>query len=287
MKRKLRFILPLCLMLFAYPQTAYSAGPGDAIGAQKNTVSGAESSDTAHNTAQSTIQKRLVPDETSINYAGSHAEPIFGVQTEKPLVALSFDAGSTRGNASAIMDILEKHNLKSTFFITGDWLNAYPDEAASIVSRGHELGNHSVKHPSFKEISADRMQSEVGQTHQMVKDMFGIDMCLFRFPYGDYNNTAIDVLKNNGYYCIQWTVDSIDWKNEGREIIINRVLNHKNLGNGSIVLMHLAADYTPSALEEIIAGIQAKGYSIVPVSGLIYEKDYHMNYAGIQIPTNS
>lgn len=65
--------------------------------------------------------------------------------------------------------------------------------------------------------------------------------------------------------------------------MVNRVLNHKNLGNGSIVLMHIAAQYTPSALEEIIQGILAKGYEIVPVSDLIYEKGYYMDYAGNQI----
>lgn len=228
-------------------------------------------------------QRHLTPDETSNHYAGTHAEPIFRVKTDKPWVALSFDAGADRGQAGAIMDVLEKYDLRSTFFLTADWMKQNPEDAKSIAARGHEIGNHSVNHPSFPKISRAQMDAQLQQTHQVAKELTGVDMCLFRFPYGDYSNEAVDAVKANGYYGIQWSVDSIDWRNEGRDIMVNRVLNHRNLGNGSIVLMHIAAAYTPSALEEIIQGIQAKGYQIVPVSWLIYENHYHMDYAGNQI----
>lgn len=228
-------------------------------------------------------QRRLIPDETSNNYAGKKAEPIFRVRTDKPQIALSFDAGADRGSAEAIMDILEQYGITSTFFLTADWMDAYPEDAKSIVARGHEVGNHSVSHPSFPTLSAGQMNAQIRQTHERAKDLLGVEMCLFRFPYGDYSNASMDVVKANGYYAIQWSVDSIDWRNEGREVMINRVLNHKNLGNGSIVLMHLAARYTPSALEAIIQGILDRGYEIVPVSELIYESHYHMDAAGNQI----
>ncbi|MDO5408704.1 MAG: polysaccharide deacetylase family protein [Eubacteriales bacterium] len=233
--------------------------------------------------AEHPAQRHLTPDETSNHYAGTHAEPIFRVKTDKPWVALSFDAGADRGQAGAIMDVLEKYDLRSTFFLTADWMNQNPEDAKSIVARGHEIGNHSVNHPSFPKISRAQMDAQLQQTHQVAKKLTGVDMCLFRFPYGDYSNEAVDAVKANGYYGIQWSVDSIDWRNEGRDIMVNRVLNHKNLGNGSIVLMHIAATYTSSALEEIIQGIQAKGYQIVPVSWIIYENHYHMDYAGNQI----
>lgn len=253
---------------------------GDTSGGMTGDAAGKVSETFAGNTA---IQRRLVPDETSINYAGNTATPIFRVRTDKPWVALSFDAGADRGQAEAIMDILEKYHLTSTFFLTADWMRQNPEDAKSIVARGHEIGNHSINHPSFPKLSTEQMTAQIQETHQVAKELTGVDMCLFRFPYGDYNNASMDTVKSCGYYGIQWSVDSIDWRNEGREIIINRVLNHKNLGNGSIVLMHMAATYTPSALEEIIQGIQAKGYEIVPVSQLIYEKNYHMDYPGNQI----
>lgn len=233
-----------------------------------------------------TVQRILVPDDTSNNYAGKRAEPIFRVKTDKPQIAFSFDAGADRGNAAAIMDILEKYHIKTTFFLTDNWITAYPEDVKSIVDRGHELGNHSVNHPSFPKLSATQMSTQIQQTHQRIKELYNIDMCLFRFPYGDYDNASMDVTKANGYYAIQWSIDSLDWRNEGRDIMINRVLNHKNLGNGSIILMHMAAKYTPSALESIIQGIQERGYEIVPVSQLIYEKNYRMDAAGNQISSS-
>lgn len=256
----------------------------DSLGPDTASADSDSSESTAEDvTGNTPLQRRLVPDETSVNYAGNTATPIFRVRTDKPWVALSFDAGADRGQAEAIMDILEKYDLTSTFFLTADWMRQNPQDTKDIVARGHEIGNHSINHPSFPKISVEQMTAQLQETHQVAKDLTGVDMCLFRFPYGDYNNAAMDTVKNCGYYGIQWSVDSIDWRNEGRDIIISRVLDHKNLGSGSIVLMHMAAAYTPSALEDIILGIQAKGYRIVPVSQLIYENQYHMDYPGNQI----
>jgi peptidoglycan/xylan/chitin deacetylase (PgdA/CDA1 family) len=78
-------------------------------------------------------------------------------------------------------------------------------------------------------------------------------------------------------------VDSLDWKEYGVNDEIDRVLNHKALGNGSIILFHNDAKYTPDALDSIIKGLKAKGYEIVPVSELIYKDNYYMNHEGRQI----
>ena len=78
-------------------------------------------------------------------------------------------------------------------------------------------------------------------------------------------------------------VDSLDWKDYGVESIISTVINHKNLGNGSIILCHNGAKYTKDALDALIAGLKEKGYEIVPVSELIYKEDYHMDVTGRQI----
>lgn len=81
-------------------------------------------------------------------------------------------------------------------------------------------------------------------------------------------------------------LDSLDWMEKGAEHEINQVLNHKHLGNGSIILFHNDAKYTPQVLDTIIKGLKEKGYTIVPISELIYtEGDYTMNHEGRQIPT--
>lgn len=78
-------------------------------------------------------------------------------------------------------------------------------------------------------------------------------------------------------------VDSLDWKDYGADSILDTVLNHKSLQNGSIILCHNGAKYTADALEALIAGLEEKGYEIVPISELIYKDDYHMDVTGRQI----
>ena len=79
------------------------------------------------------------------------------------------------------------------------------------------------------------------------------------------------------------TLDSLDWKDYGTDAILDKVLNHKHLGNGSIILCHNGAKYTAEALDALITGLQEKGYQIVPVSELILRDNYHMDAEGRQI----
>ena len=76
--------------------------------------------------------------------------------------------------------------------------------------------------------------------------------------------------------------DFLDWKNYGVENLINTVVNHKHLGNGSIILCHNGAKYTAQVLDSIIKGLMEKGYEIVPISKLIYTKNYQMDHEGRQ-----
>ena len=112
-------------------------------------------------------------------------------------------------------------------------------------------------------------------------------MNLFRPPFGEYNDNVIRTAKENGYYSIQWDVDSLDWKEQGVEAEINQVLNHKHLGNGSILLFHNDAKYTPQALDTILKGLKEKGYDIVPVSEIIHTGEYTVDHEGRQIPSES
>ena len=83
---------------------------------------------------------------------------------------------------------------------------------------------------------------------------------------------------------MQWDVDSLDWKEYGVEPLIKQVLNHKHLGNGSIVLFHNNAKYTKDALDTIITGLKEQGYEIVPISQLILKENYYMDHEGRQKP---
>ncbi|MBR5590462.1 MAG: polysaccharide deacetylase family protein, partial [Anaerotignum sp.] len=100
----------------------------------------------------------------------------------------------------------------------------------------------------------------------------------------EYDNEVIETATLNGYHTIQWDIDSLDWKEQGIEAEINQVLNHKHLGNGSIILFHNDAKYTPQALDTILKGLKDKGYEIVSVSELIHRGEYELDHEGRQIP---
>ena len=209
--------------------------------------------------------------------------PIYCVETDEKKVALSFDAAWGNEDTRQILDILKKHDVHVTFFMTGGWVEKYPDDVKAIHDAGHDLGNHSENHKNMSQLSDDEKTQELMKVHEKVKELTGVDMNLFRPPYGDYDDAVILNAKENGYYTIQWDVDSLDWKDYGADAIIDTVCNHKHLGNGSIILCHNGAKYTKEALEAMIVGLKEKGYEIVPVSELIYREDYHMDVTGRQI----
>ena len=229
----------------------------------------------------------------SVKYIGSYVTvssnvngkelPIYCVQTDEKKVALSFDAAWGNEDTREILDILKKHDIHVTFFMTGGWVENYPDDVKAIYEAGHDLGNHSENHKNMSQLSEEEKTQELMNVHNKVKELTGVEMNLFRPPYGDYDDAVILNATKNGYYTIQWDVDSLDWKDYGVDSIIDTVVNHKNLGNGSIILCHNGAKYTKDALEDVITGLKEKGYEIVSVSELIYKENYHMDVTGRQI----
>ena len=179
---------------------------------------------------------------------GERRLPIYCVQTEKPQVSVSFDAAWGADDTDELLRILKENDVKATFFLCGYWVEKYPEEVKKIAAEGHDLGNHSATHPHMSRISSEEIAQELQKCHENVKKLTGVEMELFRPPFGEYDNHVIETAEQNGYYTIQWDVDSLDWKEQGAEVEIRQVLEHKHLGNGSIILFHNDAKYTPKVL---------------------------------------
>lgn len=210
--------------------------------------------------------------------------PVYCVQTDKPQIALSFDAAWGNEDTQHILDILAAHNVKATFFMTGGWVEKYPEDVKRLAAAGHDLGNHSENHKNMSQLSIGQQKEEIMKVHDKVKTLTGIDMNLFRPPYGDYNSEVVLTAKSCGYLPIQWDVDSLDWKDYGVDSIIKTVTEHKHLGSGSIILMHNGAKYTAQALDTVITKLKEKGFELVPISALVYRENYTMDHEGRQIP---
>ena len=209
--------------------------------------------------------------------------PIYCVETKEPKIALTFDAAWGNEDTQKILEILKKHDVHVTFFMTGGWVENYPDDVKAILAAGHDLGNHSENHKNMSQLSDAEKKEELMKVHDKVRTLTGYEMFLFRPPYGDYDNAVVNVAKDCGYYTIQWDVDSLDWKDYGVDSVIKTVTEHKHLGNGSIILCHNGAKYTAQALDTLITKLKEKGYTFVPVSELVYRDGYHMNVEGRQI----
>ncbi|MCI5870351.1 MAG: polysaccharide deacetylase family protein [Dorea sp.] len=209
--------------------------------------------------------------------------PIYSVETDEKKVALTFDAAWGNEDTARILDILKKHDVRVTFFMTGGWVEKYPEDVKAIQAAGHDLGNHSENHKNMSALSEEEQKKEILKVHERVKELTGVSMQLFRAPYGDYNDSLIRSAEECGYYSIQWSVDSLDWKDYGIDSIINTVIQNKELKNGAIILCHNGAKYTADALDTLLTDLEEKGYTIVPVSELIYKENYHMDVTGRQI----
>ena len=226
----------------------------------------------------------FVPQAVSVSSTINGKElPIYCVETDDKKVALSFDAAWGNEDTQKILEILAKHNVHATFFMTGGWVDSYPEDVKAILAGGHDLGNHSENHKNMSQISNDDKEQELMKVHEKVKNLTGYEMFLFRPPYGDYDNDVIKTATKCGYSPIQWDVDSLDWKDYGIDSIVNTVCSNKHLGNGSIILCHNGAKFTADALDTLITNLKGQGYEIVPISELIYRDGYHMDAEGRQV----
>lgn len=206
--------------------------------------------------------------------------PVYNVDTEEKVVAISFDAAWGRANTEGILEILDRYGVKTTFFLVGFWAEAHPDLVAQLVSRGHEIGNHSATHPHMSQQTAAQIREELRKTSDLVQSITGQPTTLFRPPYGEYNDTVVRVSREEGYECVQWNVDSLDWKNISAQDMISRCT--KNLSPGDIVLFHNDSKYILEALPAILEYYQQAGYNIIPVSQILLKGKTWIDHAGTQ-----
>ena len=199
--------------------------------------------------------------------------PIYYVETDKKQVALSFDAAWGNEQTEGLLDTLDKYN-----FLVGEWVDKFPESVKEIAKRGHDVGNHSDTHCHMTQISTADMTGEIQSCNEKIKKLTNTTPTLFRAPYGDYNNDVVNSVKGCDMYCVQWDVDSLDWKDPSAEQITKNVVD--KIQNGSIILLHNGATNTPEALPMIIEGILDKGYEIVPISEILLKGEYYTDVQG-------
>ena len=210
--------------------------------------------------------------------------PIYSVDTKDKVCSISFDAAWGNEQTDDLLTTLDKYKVKTTFFLVGQWAEKYPESVKKIASKGHDIGNHSSTHAHMPNLSADKMKKEITDCNARIKKLTGKSPTLFRPPYGDYDNNVVNMVKSLNMYCVQWNIDSLDWKDPSIGRIVENCTG--KLTPGSIILLHNGATNTPNALPKIIEAIREKGYKIVPISKLIPKGDYTTDVTGKMILDN-
>jgi polysaccharide deacetylase family sporulation protein PdaB len=206
--------------------------------------------------------------------------PIYSVERDQKMVALSFDAAWGNEDTQTLIDILGKYDVKVTFFVVGQWVDKYPESVKALSDAGHEVMNHSNDHAHFNTLSTEQAIENINACNDKIEAITGVRPTLFRPPYGEYDDHVIAAVRSIGMEPIQWDVDSLDWKEISASEIYDRVTS--KVRSGSIILFHNAALHTPEALEDIVKYILSEGYTIVPISQLILDGEYTIDHTGRQ-----
>jgi len=207
--------------------------------------------------------------------------PIYSVGTDEKKISISFDAAWGNSHTRPILDILDEYGVKTTFFLVKFWAEKYQEDVLEISQRGHEVQNHSATHPDMRTLSEDEICEEVQITGDVIENITGIKPDLFRPPFGAYDNKVIETTEGLGYKVIQWSVDSLDWKDISADQIVDRVVSR--VEPGSIVLFHNDGKYVEEYLPRILEQVKDKGFEVVPIGQLIYRNNYFIDHTGRQI----
>jgi peptidoglycan/xylan/chitin deacetylase (PgdA/CDA1 family) len=197
----------------------------------------------------------------------------YKLPTTKKVVALTFDAGANADAVASILATLAKYGVPGTFFLTGKWVEVYPDYAAQIGAK-FPVGNHSYSHPDFTTLTDAEIEDEMAKAATAIEAATGQDTHpMFRFPFGANNQHCIDLVNSLGYGAINWTVDTRGWMGtsggQSVDSVIQSVLDAAT--PGEIVIMHVGSNpddgstLDADALPKVIEGLQALGYSFVTI----------------------
>jgi peptidoglycan/xylan/chitin deacetylase (PgdA/CDA1 family) len=155
------------------------------------------------------------------------------VSTSEPAIALTFDDGPHPVDTPPLLDLLERHGAKATFFVVGKSARRYPELIERMAGAGHALGNHTWDHPSLPSLKGRYRRRQLAWTEEVLGPH---SSGLFRPPYGEQSpGSRIDALRL-GLRPVCWDVIAEDWRDDPPEIMLQRI--YRKLRRGSIVLFH-------------------------------------------------
>jgi peptidoglycan/xylan/chitin deacetylase (PgdA/CDA1 family) len=190
------------------------------------------------------------------------------ITRQAKLIALTFDDGPGKFTP-AVLDVLEEHRAKATFFLMGCAIEDERDVVARMARRGHEVGNHTFSHPRVGSLE-DEIHRELRSTSDLIEEIVGRPPALFRPPYGLDGLKAVPIAKALGMTTVRWSVNPKDRDGGGERRIVRSVLDASR--SGAAVLLHDGGNDREEAaaiVRVLVPELQARGYTLVTLSELL------------------
>lgn len=181
--------------------------------------------------------------------------------TEEKVVYLTFDVGYDNGYTGMILDTLKEKNVTAAFFCTVDEMKSDPQSISRMINEGHIVGNHTNTHPSMYELTRTQMMEEIKGFDDYIRTNFGYSAMYFRFPKGEYSDSALDLVGSLGYTSVFWSLAYSDWdtsNQKGAQYAIDTVISR--IHPGAVILLHAVSSDNAEALGDIIDEIRNMGY---------------------------
>ncbi|MDX8365113.1 polysaccharide deacetylase family protein [Cytobacillus sp. IB215665] len=216
-------------------------------------------------------EKKLVLQQVqpNIHLSDLPPSPIYRGHPDKPMVAFLINVAWGTEYIPSMLEILNKHKVKATFFLEGRWVKENPDLAKMIVDAGFEVGNHSYSHPNLRLMGSDEIRDQLVKTNDIIQATTNKSSTLFAPPSGSIRDEVVEIASELNMGTIMWSVDTIDWQRPEPHVIVDRVIT--KVHKGAMILMHPTSS-TTQALETLILSIKQKELQIVDVTTLLSEE---------------
>ena len=194
---------------------------------------------------------------------------------QQKLVALTFDDGPAE-NTSKLLDILEKYNVKATFFVVGEQADYYRETLKREADLGMEIGSHTWDHPWLNQLSEEEIREEMDKNDKLVSEITGLPAMKLMRPTG--GGISANMLNSLDKPLIQWDVDTLDWDHKDADQTYQRIVDL--VQDGSIILMHDLFSPSSEAADRYISALIDMGYKCVTVSELAEAYGYELEAGG-------
>ena len=185
-------------------------------------------------------------------------------------LAITFDDGPSR-HTRKLLDILDKNEIKATFFVVGERLNTYSDILKDEYERGHEVANHSWDHSYMRVAwSDDEKWENINKCNEAIREIIGVTPTTFRPPGGIWIKSVRQFHDMNVVY---WDVDPEDWKYRDTDTVVRNIMN--KYGNRKIILLHDLYETSVDAAAIVIPRLKDKGYQFVTVDEMLQIREYY------------